>query len=364
MKSGIQLEHLSKNQSDIIKGISILLIIFHNFLHITSSSPGENEMQLDPQRIHRIFDYLSQNYILIITTLASYLGHYGVQLFIFISGYGLTKQYAKRKSNSYWKYIIPRVAKLYSLLIFGIILYLMLFWGEHTLSWVKSFIVSTLLMYNNLSFSRIFSFVGPWWYFSLALQLYLIFPFLYYIVEKYSIKGLLTAIALSYVLIYLLLPLETSHQFPIFGNFTGHLPEFLLGIGLAHIKSIRISVPIIILALTVFILSNFFMLFFPFSFFSITILWLSLFYGLYKNTDGKIRVILCWLGEISIFAFVINGPLRAFTIPIISSNSQLEVLSVSIIHFGLVIIAAFIMSLIYNKLISPPLNKLVQKIIS
>src|SRR5687768_4459589 len=42
----------------------------------------------------------------------SYLGHYGVQIFIFLSAYGLYLS-TRNKEIRYWKFVRERIAKLY-----------------------------------------------------------------------------------------------------------------------------------------------------------------------------------------------------------------------------------------------------------
>ena len=82
---------ISKEQTNLIKGIGILLIIFHNYFHWVSPSPGENEFIFSVASVKKTFSIFSNSPLDSVNVIFSFFGHYGVQLFIFISAYGLTK---------------------------------------------------------------------------------------------------------------------------------------------------------------------------------------------------------------------------------------------------------------------------------
>ena len=76
---------ISKDDTSLIKGLAIFCIVLHNFFHWMPPSPGENEFVFD-ERIHNnFFSILTSTPTEIINVLFSYFGHYGVQIFIFIS---------------------------------------------------------------------------------------------------------------------------------------------------------------------------------------------------------------------------------------------------------------------------------------
>lgn len=352
---------LNKDQTNVIKGGAMLLIVLHNFIHMTNHI-GENEMSFDPNRIYILFDTIYNLKSMLFNGVISYFGFYFLELFIFISGYGLAKQYNKKKSISDLQYISVRLVKLYSLLLFGLVVYFVLFYQFFDLKWFGSFAISSLLMYNNFSFETIFLYVGPWWYFSLIVQLYLLFPLLYKFVDKYKEKGLLILIAVSYLAMYLLYPTSNRMNIPMYGNFLGHLPEFLLGMGLAMFPRLSFNLKLVFSVTILFVLSNFFELFFPFSFLTATVLLLCLFYPVINYAPDWIKKPLAFLGGISMFMFLINGPLRRFTLPYFDYHSPLYILYGSLIHLMLVIIVAYIMSLLYNRLVDPLTQKFILKI--
>ena len=81
---------LSLQDSNIIKAIAILLIMSHNFFHLLPPAPGENEMTFSRDNFLRVFIQIYENPLDAFHPLVSFFGHYGVFLFLFLSGYGLT----------------------------------------------------------------------------------------------------------------------------------------------------------------------------------------------------------------------------------------------------------------------------------
>lgn len=347
----ISLFTISKQQTIIIKAIAIILVVLHNFLHWTNNI-GENEYQFNSNRIISFLDSIQINPTIFLNAILSYWGHYGVQLFIFVSGYGLAKQYSTY--ISYKTYIVPKLIKIYSLLLFGLIIYILFFFSSMSIGNIFRLFTSTLLMYNNFSYSTLFRFayIGPWWYFSLIFQLYVIFPILYHFLNKENKKEkyFMTSILISYLLIYILFPITEKYNIPLFGNFVGHLPEFLFGIYVAISSKFRLSITIVILALCLFILSNIYNEFFPLSFLSITLLLLAIYYPIYSRLNRPFSKLLLFIGNVSPFMFIINGPIRAITIRFCFGKSEIIIFSLSIIHLMLVIIISSLLKLMYEFL--------------
>ena len=84
---------LTKDDTLLLKGIAILLIVSHNFLHLVPPSPVENEFFFAHERgawlaLAICFEHPAE----ILHVLLAYFGHYGVVFFVLLSGYGLTKK--------------------------------------------------------------------------------------------------------------------------------------------------------------------------------------------------------------------------------------------------------------------------------
>lgn len=102
---------------DIVKGIGILLIILHNYFHTFPEFPPECEFKYVPENVSRFTEaMLSGNLRIIILSLFSFLGHYGVSIFVFVSGYGLSKRY-DHSGESKWYIILRRAIQLWKWLV-------------------------------------------------------------------------------------------------------------------------------------------------------------------------------------------------------------------------------------------------------
>lgn len=114
------------------------------------------------------------------------IGDVCVSVFLFISGYGLTVGFTK-KENTPMAFVLKRVLKFYG--NFWFVFLLIVLYGtfvvnqpirtdgdflHRTLQWVKEF----LAIRGQESYNE------SWWYFSLILTFYLIFPILYWGMKK------------------------------------------------------------------------------------------------------------------------------------------------------------------------------------
>ena len=207
-------------------------------------------------------------------------------------------------------------------------------------------------MLRNLSYETLFLQIGPWWYFSLAIQLYLIFPVLYGIVERRKAKGFLWLLGGGYAAIYALWPVTERLGIPMFGNFLGHIPEFAFGIYLAMDRNFSVTGKLLLAALAVFVLSCFFKVFFPLSFLSVTVLLLASCSPLLKNDSKAYVRPLVFIGRMSMFMFVINAMLRTVAIALIPPGwmSPMVIFAASLANLAAVIFASWVISLFYFPL--------------
>ncbi|MBQ4205355.1 MAG: acyltransferase family protein, partial [Bacteroidales bacterium] len=102
----------TKRDTSIIKGFGILCIVLHNYFHWIAPSPGENEFDFSPDRVTKLFTLLSEKTGEFVNLLFSYFGHYGVELFVFISGFGLAISMMDHQRTAE-SFIVSRLKKLY-----------------------------------------------------------------------------------------------------------------------------------------------------------------------------------------------------------------------------------------------------------
>jgi hypothetical protein len=93
----IKIDALSHERTQLFKGIAILLIVSHNFFHLIKPRMGENEYSF----VANIFPRYLNAFLLrpedTFRLFFSFFGHYGVQMFIFLSAYGLTISFLEKR---------------------------------------------------------------------------------------------------------------------------------------------------------------------------------------------------------------------------------------------------------------------------
>ena len=82
---------LSKENSLVLRGMAIMAIMLHNFLHNPKLGFSlENEMSFSEERARHFFTQLSYGTFNLYDWL-SFLGWTGVVVFVFLTGYGIAK---------------------------------------------------------------------------------------------------------------------------------------------------------------------------------------------------------------------------------------------------------------------------------
>lgn len=176
---------LSKTDTAFLKGIAILLIVAHNFCHWLPRCIAENEYSFDASRVARYVDYLVSGGPHVVLNFISHYGHYGVPLFLFLSGYGLVKKYESPKAIASTgpgplQFIWQHATKLWWLMLPAIAIY---WFCEQTFGghWTPEpgDLLAMITYTANLFIVRDL-FLGPWWFFSLILQLYVVYRLVLY----------------------------------------------------------------------------------------------------------------------------------------------------------------------------------------
>ena len=312
---------LDKIDSNLYKGIAILMIAMHNFMHLFPK-PRENEFSFYPDRF---FDFLHLAYYEpenLIRTSLSFFGHFGVQIFIFLSAYGLTKKYSSKKPD-YWLFIWQRIMKIYPAFLLAILAWLIIVgWitgdygllGPVELLYLKlTPLLLKLSFLSNFFPDHYFSPVGPWWFIPFIFQFYIIFPLLRYLNASCA-SWVLPSIAVTSLLVAMLTG-GIIGGINIYFTAVGHLPELCLGIYLASRDNREIKIPklLILSALIIFVLGNIYEIVWHATHISFLILMLAALIYLsapIKNTKTIKRTLL-FLGTISMPLFLVNGFLRA-----------------------------------------------------
>ncbi len=302
----------SPTTTHFLKAVAITAIVLHNFLHWLPPTTGENEIDFSRDRLMRLWEFVSSDPASFPKMFFCYFGHLTIVTFLFVSGYGLAKSLEKRQT-AMAPFVLEKILDLYKLLLIAACFALAAHWAG-IWPWPQGSFIGHMVKYftisHNFSKTELFSFCGPWWFFNLMMQLYLVFPLLFFPLRKYGSQALVAIMTAAYALIYGLAPLAEAHDFPIFGNFLGHVPEFTLGVYLGLAPAKKLPALPVVAGLVVFGLGNYFEAFFPLTFLAFAVITTPAFLALERLTPWPIHRAAVRLGALSPIVFVTNGPLR------------------------------------------------------
>jgi len=77
---------------------------------------------------------------------------------------------------------------------------------------------------------------GPWWFYSMIVQLYAVFPLIVWLYKKFKEIALFAIVVISYTVLILYNDYFVSIDATLYYQFIGHLPEFILGVFFCHPK--------------------------------------------------------------------------------------------------------------------------------
>ena len=183
-------EFLSRKECSAMRGIAILAIMLHNYCHFIGRIVKENEYQYLSTNNDLLLQQLMHPDQLLPVHLLSYFGHYGVPVFLFLSGFGLVRKYeasspshtsspSQANITSFLRY---HYLKLLRMLIVGFVLFLMVDMvtpGRYPFHWDN--VLAQLLMYINvLPEPDKIIWPGIYWFFGLMIELYIVYRVLLY----------------------------------------------------------------------------------------------------------------------------------------------------------------------------------------
>ena len=174
-----------------MRGIAILAIMLHNYCHYVKGIVKENEYQFLERHCDQLWAVMTSPDEFLPMHLLSFFGHYGVPVFLFLSGYGLVMKYESSPAptvgqrsavRSAWHFILYHYLKLLRMLIVGFTLFLMVDAvtpGRFPFHW--DHVIAQLLMYINvLPEPDKIIWPGIYWFFGLMMELYVVYRLLLY----------------------------------------------------------------------------------------------------------------------------------------------------------------------------------------
>jgi len=302
------LKGLDVRDTAVLKGLAISAIVLHNYFHVVSPV-HENEFTFDPSRF-RIFLQTITHPALATQAVFSFFGHFGVQIFIFLSAYGLAKSHWDTP-EPWASFLRGRVKKLYpmfGLVVLPWIIGLTFQSGPlYVLRRIGPEILLMLVGLSNILPGYDLPPVGPWWFIPFIIQFYAIWPLMRKLTIEYSWPGLLALSILCLIVACVANPFLGRWSIDLFETPIGHMPELCFGIVAARYP-IRMSGPLALSACVLVLLGSVYIAIWPFTFISATIavLWT------YLKMRQPLRTsrVLERIGGYSLFIFLINGVVR------------------------------------------------------
>ena len=174
---------LSRQESQAVRGLAILGIMLHNYAHWLAGITHENEYLWHQAYNDRLLSVLAQPDAMLPLHLFSYFGHYGVPAFLLLSGFGLVMKHEHGQVQATpWRFLRYNYLKLLRIMIVGFVAFAMVdicTRGAHR--YTAGEVLAMLTMTSNFleNPSKVI-WPGPYWYFGLTLQLYLVYRLVLY----------------------------------------------------------------------------------------------------------------------------------------------------------------------------------------
>lgn len=361
---------LSRAECSALRGIAIIGIFLHNYLHWLNSMVKENEYTFNSKNVYRLMRELdAASWAEVPCQLISFFGHYGVPVFVFLSGYGLVKKYEGTKTvaepsevavvKTSWKergeFLWKHYMKLFPMMLLGFVIFAMVDWitpGHHHWAWYD--IIGQLTMTINLFPDPDHSiWPGPYWFFGLMMQLYLI-----YIVLLKDRGWTATA-----VMMLICVAVQMGCCDDVNGgelnwiryNFFGNMVPFGLGIltarhwddRLLSITTSRLHNSVVLWA-ALFLVSLMLIGIMSFDFW--LWLWVPVIIivaniAFVKLLPEMLLKLICWVGGISSAIFVCHPVTRKIFIPISRGGDLFD-------GIAIYIVATILLSMLYSRIMS------------
>lgn len=327
-------ELLTRAECNALRGLAIVGIFLHNYCHWLGPVVKENEYQFSERNVawlHRVVMAPDGSLPL---HLLSFFGHYGVPVFLFLSAFGLVRKY--EQSPRYvqpgapgvgvWAFVKYHFLKLFKMMMVGFVCFTVVD-AVTPGSWhyTVTQVVAQLGMLNNLLPNpdrQIWP--GPYWFFGLMLQLYVVYRLLLY--RRHW--GFTVALMVACVAVQLLLQPDGEAMNRYRYNFMGGMLPFGLGLLFARFgpRLFKVNTGRAVL-LAGFLVASALVVFLGESFVGWTFvpLFICLASVYAVKLIGRVHIphvtpavfgLLEWMGGISAALFVIHPVLRKIFIPI------------------------------------------------
>ena len=176
---------LSSAQCQMLRGIAILGIFLHNFCHLLRGSNEENEFEFIAERAGNMWNYWTTGVdVFAPIQLFAFFGHYGVPIFLFLSGYGLVMKYERDNVSSQvgiWRFLGSHWLKLFKLMIIGFVLTVATYMACG-LRWhgIVEYLAQATMLSNVIPGLCDSHTPSPYWFFGVMVEVYVVYRLLIY----------------------------------------------------------------------------------------------------------------------------------------------------------------------------------------
>lgn len=179
---------LSRAECAALRGLAIIGIFLHNYCHWLGPAVKENEYTFRARNVEGLTHAITRMDSMWFVHFISFFGHYGVPVFLFLSAYGLARKYEASalpdagRGVGAWlsetgRFVAKHFWKLFGMMFLGFALFTtvdLLAGGAH--HYHLSDVVSQLFLVNNLMPDPDhIIWPGPYWFFGLMLQFYVLY---------------------------------------------------------------------------------------------------------------------------------------------------------------------------------------------
>ncbi len=308
---------LSRSECTVMRGFAIVAIVLNNFGTWIKGVVPDNEFIYDYSRLEAFVNSMIHPGKTIFLDLLAFYSPFGVMLFVFLSGYGLTLKYEMGNVVPLKKFITEHYSKLFFMQLKGIALFLtiVLIYDTERVVYLRH-LLGQIFMIENLNPINPKIIAGPYWFFCMIMEIYIIYRYFLY---RKSLWVLTFVISFSLVVMACVQP-NGELIYYLRYNFLMALLPFGLGILTARygfrfsstLETTKKCVMTFVVGLILLTLCKF--NFYSWLIMPLFIIWVSIPLTKLLSKFGLVRNIFLWLGSLSGVIFIVHPIFREILI--------------------------------------------------
>ena len=187
-------EWLSRAECSAMRGIAIMAIMLHNYCHWLALAVKENEYKFSDGNNALLLQSLIHPDDTLPIQVLSYFGHYGVPVFLFLSGFGLVMKYEQdKKGMTATRFLHHHYIKLFTMMITGLAAFVIvdaITPGAQKYK-LTDIVAQMLMVINFMPEPERSIWPGPYWFFGLMMQLYIVYRLVIYRRRHWGVMAML-----------------------------------------------------------------------------------------------------------------------------------------------------------------------------